>query len=145
MSYRKQILGVVVILALGACGGGGNKAADAAASAVASAAAAAPSAVASAAGNAMSNAGGAMASAGNAMQSAGNAMAAGTAAIPADLNCGAVKPVWVNTKTHVYHEANDPMYGKTKAGKYLCPSAAKAEGDRPAGGSTMMHHHKGKS
>ena len=51
-------------------------------------------------------------------------------------NCGATKAVWVNTKTHVYHEAGNPMYGNTKHGKYLCPSAAKAEGDRPAGAHT---------
>ncbi len=50
-------------------------------------------------------------------------------------NCGAVKAVWVNTKTKVYHEQGDPMYGHTKHGKYMCPSAAKAEGDRPAGGA----------
>lgn len=52
-------------------------------------------------------------------------------------NCGAVKAVWVNTKTKVYHEQGDPMYGHTKHGKYMCPSAAKKEGDRPAGGA---HH-----
>lgn len=50
-------------------------------------------------------------------------------------NCGAVKAVWVNTKTKVYHEMGDPMYGHTKHGKYMCPSAAKKEGDRPAGGA----------
>jgi hypothetical protein len=48
-------------------------------------------------------------------------------------SCGAVKAVWVNTKTHVYHEPGDPMYGHTKHGKYMCPSQAKKEGDRPAG------------
>lgn len=66
----------------------------------------------------------------------GNAMGSENAGtIP---NCGAVKAVWVNTKTKVYHESTDPMYGKTKHGKYMCPSQAKAEGDRPAGGA----HHK---
>ena len=53
-------------------------------------------------------------------------------------DCGAVKAVWVNTKTKVYHEPGDPMYGHTKHGKYMCPSQAKKEGDRPAGGA----HHK---
>jgi len=62
------------------------------------------------------------------------------APIPADLNCGAVKPVWVNTKTHVYHEPSDMMYGRTKSGQYMCPSAAKAEGDHPSGGGGMRHH-----
>lgn len=60
--------------------------------------------------------------------------------VPADLNCGAVKPVWVNTHTKAYHEAGDPYYGRTKNGKYMCPSAAAAEGDHPAGA-----RHKGVS
>jgi hypothetical protein len=51
---------------------------------------------------------------------------------PTGLHCGAVKPVWVNTRTHVYHEPGDPYYGKTKSGKYLCPRQAVAEGDRAA-------------
>lgn len=50
-------------------------------------------------------------------------------------NCGAVQAVWVNTKTHVYHEAGDPYYGRTSNGKYMCPSAAKAEGDRRSRGA----------
>jgi hypothetical protein len=62
--------------------------------------------------------------------SGGSMGSANSGAIP---NCGAVKAVWVNTSTHVYHEPTDPYYGKTKHGKYLCPSAAKKEGDRPAG------------
>lgn len=94
--------------------------------------------------------------AGGAGTSAG--MAAGTqAAVPADLNCGAVQPVWVNTRTHVYHEPTDPYYGKTRSGKYMCPSAATAEGDRASGthagamnstdnsGTTTGKHHKKKS
>jgi hypothetical protein len=55
-------------------------------------------------------------------------------------NCGAVKAVWVNLKTHVYHEPGDSMYGHTKHGEYMCPSQAKKEGYRPAGES----HHKTK-
>jgi hypothetical protein len=50
-------------------------------------------------------------------------------------NCGAVQAVWVNTKTHVYHEPGDPYYGRTSNGKYMCPSAAKAEGDRRSRGA----------
>ena len=50
-------------------------------------------------------------------------------------NCGAVEAVWVNTKTHVYHEPGDPYYGRTSNGKYMCPSAAKAEGDRRSRGA----------
>ncbi len=58
------------------------------------------------------------------------------AAIP---NCGAVQAVWVNLKSKVYHEPGDPYYGKTSHGEYLCPSAAKAQGFRPAG--AMAKHH----
>jgi len=61
---------------------------------------------------------------------------ANAGAIP---NCGAVKAVWVNTKTKVYHGPTDPLYGHTKHGKYMCPSQAKAEGDRPAGGGTHQN------
>ena len=75
---------------------------------------------------------GAMSMATGAMEGGGAMSAAGT--IP---NCGAVKAVWVNLKTKVYHEPGDPMYGKTKHGKYLCPAAAKKDGYRPAGGK---HH-----
>ena len=58
------------------------------------------------------------------------------------MDCGAVKAVWVNLKTKAYHEPNDPYYGKTKHGEYLCPSAAKAQGFHPAGGGM---HKKGSS
>jgi hypothetical protein len=51
-----------------------------------------------------------------------------------DMDCGSVKAVWVNTKSRTYHEPGDPYYGHTKHGKYMCPSAARAAGYRPAGG-----------
>lgn len=70
----------------------------------------------------------------------GEPMAPGTlATVPPGLTCGAVRAVWVNTKTHVYHEPNDPYYGRTRHGEYLCPADAKAKGYRPAG---KHHHHK---
>jgi hypothetical protein len=64
--------------------------------------------------------------------------------VPSDLNCGAVKPVWVNLRSKAYHESDDPYYGRTKNGKYMCPSAAQAAGYHPAG-SEKHHHHKGSS
>ena len=135
MSFSKILLASVAIATLAACGGGSNSAANTAASAAAAAPSAAASAVA-AAGGAMANganaAGGAMASAGNAMQGAAGKMGA-TAPVPADLNCGTDKVVWVNTKTKAYHMAGDPMYGKTKKGAYMCEAAAKAAGDHLAG------------
>jgi hypothetical protein len=63
------------------------------------------------------------------------------AAVPPKLNCGAVKPVWVNTHSHVYHEPGDPYYGHTKYGKYMCPSQAAAAGYHAAGGA---RHHRSK-
>lgn len=53
--------------------------------------------------------------------------------VPADLNCGAVKPVWVNLHTKAYHEPGDPYYGRTKNGKYMCPSDAAQQGYHAAG------------
>ncbi len=61
-------------------------------------------------------------------------------AAPVDVNCGAVKPVWVNLHTKAYHEPGDPYYGRTKNGKYMCPSQAAAQGYHPAG-----QRHKGTS
>jgi hypothetical protein len=80
--------------------------------------------------NAANNAAQTAASAAGAM---GNA-AQGVAANLTKPNCGAVQPVWVNLNTRVYHEPGDPRYGTTKHGEYLCPSQAKAQGFRPAGG-----------
>jgi ABC-type sugar transport system substrate-binding protein len=62
---------------------------------------------------------------------AGPASAASTAAMP---TCSAGDPVvWVNTRSHVYHHAGDPYYGKTSAGSYKCESAARASGAHLAG------------
>jgi hypothetical protein len=52
---------------------------------------------------------------------------------PVNINCGAVKPVWVNLHTKAYHEPGDPYYGRTKNGQYMCPSQAAAQGYHPAG------------
>lgn len=62
------------------------------------------------------------------------------APVPADLKCGAVKPVWVNMHSKAYHEPGDPYYGRTKTGKYLCPSEAAAQGYHAAG--TQTRHKK---
>lgn len=70
-----------------------------------------------------------------ASNAAGNTTAA-AAKVP---NCGAVKAVWVNLNSKVYHEPGDMYYGKTSHGEYLCPSQAKAQGFRPSGGSMMMN------
>jgi len=127
--FRNLALVSLLAVSLTACGGGkSNDAAQASSAPAASAAA-----------------GGAMSGESPAAM-ASPAAAASSDAMASDAtkpDCGAVAPVWVNTKTHVYHEPNDPYYGKTKEGKYLCPKAAKAEGDHPAGstGSMAKHHH----
>jgi predicted lipid-binding transport protein (Tim44 family) len=119
-------------IALAACGGGSSNSSD-------NAAAPADSAAPAASSSAMSGSMGSMG--GSSMGDAG-----AVAAVPASLNCGAVKPVWVNLNTKVYHEPSDPFYGKTKHGEYLCPSTAKKDGYRPAGGGaeggSMSGHHK---
>ena len=53
--------------------------------------------------------------------------------VPAGLNCGATKPVWVNMHTKAYHESDSPYYGRTKNGQYMCASAAAAAGYHAAG------------
>jgi len=74
---------------------------------------------------------------GQAMNAAGQAMngAAGQAApIPANLDCKS-QIVWVNLNTHVYHEQGDPWYGRTKNGQYMCMAAANAHGYHLAAGA----------
>jgi len=38
--------------------------------------------------------------------------------------------VWLNTKSHVYHEKGQLYYGHTKQGAYVCKKEADADGDR---------------
>ena len=68
---------------------------------------------------------------------AGGSMSDSSATVP---NCGAVKAVWVNLRTKVYHEPGDPHYGKTKHGEYLCPSQAEAQGFHKAGARERRRH-----
>lgn len=71
------------------------------------------------------------------------ALPAGSAApIPADVNCGAAKPVWVNLNSKAYHLSDDPYYGRTKNGKYMCAADADAQGYHAAGASHKHMHGK---
>jgi len=56
----------------------------------------------------------------------------GQAPIPANLDCTNSPPVWVNTRTKVYHLPGDVYYGRTRNGIYMCEKDAAAAGDRPA-------------
>lgn len=59
---------------------------------------------------------------------AGSSMVGVAAPTPSVMSCGSAQPVWVNERSHVYHEPADPLYGHTKHGKYMCPSDAIASG-----------------
>jgi hypothetical protein len=48
----------------------------------------------------------------------------------AKAHCPTDNVVWVNTKTHIFHYAAHPRYGKTKKGVYMCEADATAAGDR---------------
>jgi hypothetical protein len=45
-------------------------------------------------------------------------------------HCPSDVVVWLNTKSHVYHEKGQVYYGHTKAGAYVCKKEADADGDR---------------
>jgi hypothetical protein len=73
---------------------------------------------------------------------ASHANAAPEAQVPTNLHCGAVSPVWANTRTHVYHVSSDPMYGRTKHGEYMCPQQAVREGYHQSGSGGSMYGSK---
>ncbi|HEY0614697.1 MAG TPA: hypothetical protein VGC96_08650 [Candidatus Elarobacter sp.] len=47
----------------------------------------------------------------------------------AQAHCPSDTVVWLNTKTHVYHEKGMLYYGHTKAGAYVCRKEADSAGD----------------
>jgi hypothetical protein len=124
VSFR-NLLAVIAVLCIAACGGGkatSTTSATASSNGIMTSQSANPSP--STAANAPMGG----------VNSSGEAMAPGTlATVPPGLNCGAVSPVWVNTKSHVYHEPSDPYYGRTKHGEYLCPADAVKQGYHKAG------------
>lgn len=112
VSISTRFMAAVAVVALAGCGGGSST----------SSTAASPAAKATT----------------EAMREQGALPMANAMAMPKDMNCGAVKPVWVNLNTKAYHTSDDPYYGKTKNGKYECPSAAVTDGYHAAG---AMHRH----
>lgn len=46
--------------------------------------------------------------------------------------------VWVNLSTHIYHCPGDRYYGRTKNGKYMTESDAKAAGDHGPRGANCF-------
>lgn len=131
-SFLLSATAITIALMLGACGGGHTRQSTSSTTTTSSAGAS-PAASPAASPNARSQ-----------VQSAGTA-ARSPAPVPASLNCGAVSPVWANTRTHVYHVASDPLYGRTKHGQYICPQQAAQEGYHQAGGGAgkERHHHRG--
>jgi hypothetical protein len=47
----------------------------------------------------------------------------------AQAHCPSDTVVWLNTKSHVYHDKGMPFYGHTKQGAYVCKKEADAAGD----------------
>ena len=45
-------------------------------------------------------------------------------------HCVTDEVVWLNMKSHVYHEKGTRFYGTTKLGEYTCRKEADAAGDR---------------
>jgi hypothetical protein len=126
----------ITLSGLAACSGKTNNAASNAANNAAKTAATAAGAMGNAAQGAAQTAASAAGNMGHAAAGAmGNAAGGAMGAMAGKPNCGAVQAVWVNLNTKVYHEPGDPAYGKTKHGEFLCPSQAKAQGFRPAGGA----------
>ena len=116
MSLRNQLVCALLAIVFAGCsGGGGNQSSSAQ----------------------PSSSTGAMSTQGAMSAATPGAMAA---AIPSSLNCGAVQPVWVNKRSHVYHEPTDPLYGRTKHGEYMCPAAAVKAGYHKASGKHGRHH-----
>lgn len=139
MRFFSTVVPILALVAVAGCGSHKSSVATSAGAAAAPAAAQSTSPMTAASGAASS-----MASQGaGAMQAAART----PAPIPATLNCGAVKPVWVNLTRKTYHQPGDPFYGKTRRGEYLCPAQAQADGYRPAGGRMMKskwhHRHHG--
>jgi hypothetical protein len=48
----------------------------------------------------------------------------------AQTHCPSDQVVWLNTRSHVYHEKGTRYYGTTKQGEYACRKEADAAGDR---------------
>lgn len=116
MSLAKSVICVLLVTALAACGA--NKGSQSAADASAQPAATSGSASSA---NAMAGARGAMVTS--------SPLAAGRVKpVPGNVNCNGVPPVWANPRSHVYHEPNDRLYGRTKHGMYMCPTQAMAAG-----------------
>ncbi len=59
---------------------------------------------------------------------------------PADQQAPGAAPdkVWVNLASHVYHCPGDRYYGRTKDGKYMTESEAKASGAHGPRGATCF-------
>jgi hypothetical protein len=48
----------------------------------------------------------------------------------AQSHCPSDQVVWLNMKSHIYHEKGTRYYGATKQGEYTCRKEADAAGDR---------------
>jgi hypothetical protein len=127
MTMMRCLLAVALLAAAAGCGGHKTDTTTTTTSTTTSAPAAATAAPAPAGTMSVQVTGGTT-SGGSAAPVAGQPPGFDTEAA-AQARCASDQVVWLNTKTHVYHEKGMLYYGHTKKGAYVCRKEADAAGD----------------
>jgi hypothetical protein len=129
MTMIRRLLAIALLAAAAGCGGHKT---DTTTSTTSTTATTAP-AVSAAAATVAPAAGGAMNGSAAGGSTTGSGQPPGFAVeSDAQAHCVGDQVVWLNTKSHVYHEKGALYYGHTKAGAYVCRKEADAAGDHDA-------------